>query len=165
MTDQRTDYISWDDYFMGVAMLSAMRSKDPSSQVGSCIVNKDNRIVGIGYNGAPRGFPDDQFPWAREGELIETKYPFVVHSEANAILNSTGSLEGCRIYVALIPCNECAKLIAQSGIKEVIMMSDKHKGLDAFKATPITFKHAGVKMRLYEPTNDRLIVDFNRIKN
>jgi len=164
MTNQRTDYISWDDYFMGVAMLSAMRSKDPSSQVGSCIVNKNKRIVGIGYNGAPRGFPDEDFPWAREGKLLETKYPFVVHSEANAIINATENLDGCKIYVALIPCNECAKLIAQSGIKEVIMISDKHKDLDAFKATPTIFKHAGVKMRLYKPDNEKLIVDFNKIK-
>ena len=120
---KREDYISWDEYFMGIAMLSAKRSKDPSTQVGACIVDKDNKIVGIGYNGFPIGCSDDNLPWSRDAENSnETKYPYVVHAEANAILNSTKDLHGARIYVDLFPCNECAKLIIQSGIKEVVFL-------------------------------------------
>ena len=116
--------ISWDDYFMGLAHLSAMRSKDPSTQVGACIVGDDNRILSIGYNGAPNGFHDDEFPWERTGEFLDTKYPYVVHAEPNAILNATSDLTNATLYVTLFPCNECAKLIIQSGIKEVIYLSD-----------------------------------------
>lgn len=133
MTKKRDDYLTWDEYFMGVAKLSAMRSKDPSTQVGACIVGNDNRILSIGYNGTPNGFDDDNFPWAREGCPLETKYLYVCHAEMNAILNFRGSsreLEGAKIYVDLFPCNECAKLIIQSGIKEVIYLSDKYKDTD-----------------------------------
>ena len=117
---QRLDYLSWDEYFMGVAELSAMRSKDPSTQVGACIVSADNRILSIGYNGAPNGFEDKYFPWDREGEFLNTKYPFVCHAELNAISNFRGNkkdLEGAKLYVTLFPCNECTKLIIQNGIK------------------------------------------------
>ena len=127
---KREDYLTWDEYFMAIAKLSAMRSKDPSTQVGACIVGEDNRILSIGYNGAPNGFNDDVFPWAREGNQLDTKYPYVCHGELNAILNYRGSrkdLENAKIYVDLFPCNECAKLIIQSGIKEVIYLSDKYK--------------------------------------
>ena len=113
----RTDYISWDEYFMGVALLSAKRSKDPSTQVGACIVNEDKRIVGIGYNGFPRGCEDKIFPWEREGKFLTTKYAYVVHAEVNAILNSSSNLNGATLYVSLFPCNECAKVIIQSGIR------------------------------------------------
>ena len=142
---KRSNYISWDEYFMAIAKLSAMRSKDPSTQVGACIVGADNRILSIGYNGTPNGFNDDEFPWNREGDNLNTKYPYVCHAEMNAILNYRGSrkdlegakiyvilnnkgsvLEGARIYVDLFPCNECAKMIIQSGIKEVIYLSDKY---------------------------------------
>ena len=123
---KRQDYISWDEYFMGIAMLAAMRSKDPNTQVGACIVSQDNIIISTGYNGMPKGCSDDEFPWDREG--AETKYPYVVHAELNAILNANGrDLRGSRIYVALFPCNECAKAIIQSGIKEVRYLSDKYK--------------------------------------
>ena len=125
---KRKDYISWDEYFMAIAKLSAMRSKDPSTQVGACIVSNDNRILSIGYNGAPNGFSDERFPWGRDGENLDTKYPYVCHAELNAILNYRGSkkdLENSKIYVDLFPCNECAKIIIQSGIKEVIYLSDK----------------------------------------
>ena len=127
--EKRKDYISWDEYFMSIAKLSAMRSKDPNTQVGACIVSNDNRILSIGYNGAPNGFDDEKFPWAREGEKLNTKYPYVCHAELNAILNYRGSkkdLESAKIYVDLFPCNECAKIIIQSGIKEVIYLSDKY---------------------------------------
>ena len=120
---KREDYISWDEYFMGVAMLSGKRSKDPNTQVGCCIVSQDNKILSMGYNGLPMGCSDDEFPWDREGDNpLETKYVYTVHSELNAILNYRGgSLEGAKLYVSLFPCNECAKAIIQSGIKEVIV--------------------------------------------
>ena len=127
---QRKDYLNWDEYFMAIAKLSSMRSKDPSTQVGACIVDKSNRILSIGYNGAPNGFADHLFPWDREGSELEKKYAFVCHGEMNAILNYRGSrkdLEGAKLYVDLFPCNECAKLIIQSGIKEVIYLCDKYK--------------------------------------
>ena len=105
---KRNDYISWDDYFMGVAILSAQRSKDPGTQVGACIVNKKKRIIGIGYNGFPIGVDDDKFPWTNDGEWLDNKYPYVVHAEPNAILNATEPLDSATLYVSLFPCNECA---------------------------------------------------------
>ncbi len=142
---KRKDYISWDEYFMGVALLSAMRSKDDSSQVGACIVNEKKRIVGMGYNGLPFGCDDDKFSWDREGDFLNTKYPYVVHAEPNAILNSKGDLDGAKIYVTLFPCNECAKLIIQSGIKEVVYLSDKYEGSDSDIASKKMFDASGVK--------------------
>lgn len=147
---KRTNYLSWDEYFMGVAYLSSLRSKDDSSQVGACIVNQKNRIVGIGYNGLPIGCSDDEFPWEREGSFLDTKYPYVVHAEPNAILNATVPLEGARIYVTLFPCNECAKLIIQSGIREIIYLSDKYAGTDTDKAAKRLLKAAGVPTRKME---------------
>ena len=146
---KRLDYISWDEYFMGVAILSSKRSKDPSTQVGACIVNKDKKIVGIGYNGFPHGVDDDLFPWGKEGSYVDTKYPYVVHAEPNAILNSTSSLVGCTIYVTLFPCCECAKLIIQSGIKEIVYISDKHSHDDSTIASKRLFEAAGVKLRQF----------------
>ena len=150
---QRKDYLTWDQYFMGVAKLSAMRSKDPSTQVGACIVGNDNRILSIGYNGTPNGYEDANFPWDREGEPLETKYLYVCHAEMNAILNYRGSrkeLENAKIYVDLFPCNECAKLIIQSGIKEVIYLSDKYAHLDSFIASKKLMDSCGVKYRQIE---------------
>ena len=145
---KREDYISWDEYFMGVALLSAMRSKDPNTQVGACIVNDDNRIVSVGYNGFPKGCSDEEFPWERCADSEnDTKYPFVVHAELNAILNSNGiGVKGSRIYVALFPCNECAKAIIQAGIKEVIYMSDKYAGTPGNVASRRMLESAGVKL-------------------
>ncbi len=143
---KREDYITWDEYFMGIAMLSARRSKDPSTQVGACIVNNRNKIMSVGYNGFPLGCSDDCFPWDRSGDEYETKYPYVCHAELNAILNNGGSsLEGCKIYVALFPCNECAKAIIQSGIKEVIYLSDKYADTVGVRASKRMFDAAGVK--------------------
>lgn len=143
---KRTDYISWDEYFMGIAVLAAKRSKDPNTQVGACIVSEDNVILSTGYNGFPYGCSDDIFPWAREGE--ETKYPYVVHAELNAILNARGrSLAGARIYVALFPCNECAKAIIQSGIREVIYLSDKYGQTPGTLASKRMLRAAGVSCR------------------
>lgn len=145
---KRENYINWDEYFMAVAKLSAMRSKDPSTQVGACIVSNDNRILSIGYNGAPNGFDDDRFPWAREGESLNTKYPYVCHAELNAILNYRGSkkdLENSKIYVDLFPCNECAKIIIQAGVKQVIYLSDKYKDAENNIASRKLFDECGVK--------------------
>jgi len=159
----RKDYLTWDEYFMGIAKLSSMRSKDPSTQVGACIVSDDNRILSIGYNGAPNGFEDKYFPWDREGENLNTKYPFVCHAEMNAILNFRGSkkdLENAKIYVDLFPCNECAKLIIQSGIKEVIYLCDKYKDTDGVKASKIMFEECGVKYTQL-PEEKRKILTLN----
>ena len=140
--------ISWDTYFMGVAKLSSLRSKDPNTQVGACIVNPMNRIVGVGYNGLPYGCDDSQYPWdKREGNLDETKYPYVVHAELNAILNSTTSLQGCRIYVSLFPCHECVKAIIQSGIKEIIYADDKYNGTPSDIAAKRMLKSANIITR------------------
>ena len=139
---QRKEHLSWDEYFMGVAKLSALRSKDPNTQVGACIVSDDNRILSIGYNGAPNGFDDKYFPWDREGNNLDTKYFYVCHAEMNAILNFRGTkkdLENAKIYVDLFPCNECAKLIIQSGIKKVIYLSDKYNGTDGNVASKRLF--------------------------
>lgn len=161
---KRKDYISWDEYFMGIALLSAQRSKDPSTQVGACIVGKNNKIVGIGYNGFPIGCSDDDFSWERKAEnLNDTKYPYVVHAEANAILNSTKDLHGAKLYVGLFPCNECAKLIIQSGITEIIYLSDKYKDTDSVKAARKMFQKAGVKERQLIIKNKLIKLDFEKV--
>ena len=138
--------ISWNDYFMGLAHLSALRSKDPNTQVGACIVDKENRVVSIGYNGMPRGCDDKKYPWDREGGFLDTKYAFVVHAELNAILNSPRSVDGCSIYVSLFPCNECAKAIIQSGIKKIIYESDKYDGTEGNIASKKMLIDAGVEL-------------------
>ncbi len=158
---KRQGYISWDEYFMGVALLASMRSKDPNTQVGACIVDSENRILSTGYNGFPSGCSDDEFPWQREGGFCETKYPFVVHAELNAILNARGKdLTGAKIYVALFPCNECAKAIIQSGIKEVVYLSDKYANTDGTIASKRMLTSADVKFTQLIPQIDSLNVDF-----
>ena len=157
---KRSNYISWDEYFMGIALLSGERSKDPNSQVGACIVSPDNKILSIGYNGFPIGCSDDEIPWDREGNFVDTKYPYVCHSELNAILNYTGStLKQSRIYVTLFPCNECAKAIIQSGIKEVIYMSDKYKDTESVKVSKKMLDMAGVKYTQYKSKGVKLELD------
>lgn len=143
---KREDVLSWDEYFMGLAHLSARRSKDPSTQVGAAIVSPDRKVVGIGYNGFPIGCSDDEFPWEREGSFQETKYPFVVHAELNAILNSTRDLHNCSIYVSLFPCNECAKAIIQSGIKKIVYECDKYADQDNVIASKKMLNAAGVEL-------------------
>ncbi len=156
---KRADYINWDEYFMGVAMLAARRSKDPSTQVGACIVSPENIIISTGYNGMPKGCSDDEFPWDREGE--ETKYPYVVHAELNAILNSNGrDLRGSRIFVALFPCNECAKAIIQSGIREVIYLSDKYAHTPTTIASKRMMDAAGVRYTQLKPSMDSITLSF-----
>lgn len=161
MTKKREDYLNWDEYFMAIAKLSAMRSKDPSTQVGACIVSDNNRILSIGYNGAPNGYHDDEFPWDREGDNLDTKYMYVVHAERNAILNYRGSrkdLEDARIYVDLFPCNECAKEIIQSGIREVVYLSDKYHDSENTIASRRLFDACGVKYRKLDLINVKEVV-------
>ncbi|WP_047393855.1 cytidine/deoxycytidylate deaminase family protein [Cetobacterium sp. ZOR0034] len=157
---KRVDYIDWDEYFMGVAILSAKRSKDPGTQVGACIVTPDKRIVGVGYNGFPAGCSDDEFPWDRDGDFLNSKYAYVCHAELNAILNSTKNLKGCSIYVDLFPCNECAKSIIQSGIAEIVYLSDKYNNTDSNLASKKLLNAANVKLRQLEPKFDELVLNF-----
>ena len=160
MSDKREGYISWDEYFMGVAELSAMRSKDPHTQVGCCIVSEDHKILSMGYNGFPRGCSDDDFPWKREGPPLENKYFYPTHSELNAILNYRGgSLEGASLYVTLFPCNECAKAIIQAGIREIVYDSDKYENEPSTIASKRMLKAAGVSIRKYVRTGKELKIE------
>lgn len=160
MVEKRKDFISWDEYFMGIAYLSAMRSKDPNTQVGACIVSCENKILSMGYNGFPSGCSDDEYSWDREGEGIESKYMYSTHSELNAILNYRGgSLEGSRMYVTLFPCNECAKAIIQAGIKELVYDSDKYDGTPSVVASKRMFKSTGVKCIQYLRTGSQITID------
>ena len=157
---KRQDYISWDEYFMGVAILSGMRSKDPHTQVGCCIVSPTNKILSMGYNGFPLGCSDDEFPWEREGDDCNNKYFYTTHSELNAILNYRGgSLEGCKLYVTLFPCNECAKAIIQSGIKEVIYDSNKYEDTPSVQASMRMFDAAGVRYHQYHRTHREIKIE------
>ena len=161
---KREGYISWDEYFMAVALLAADRSKDPNTQVGACIVDNENRIVSTGYNGFPYGCSDDEYPWERDGEdATETKYGYVVHAELNAILNARGrNVAGTRVYVALFPCNECAKAIIQAGISEVIYLSDKYANTPGTLISKRMLRSAGVKLRQMTPEKDTLTIDFRK---
>lgn len=152
---KRETYLSWDEYFMGIALLSSQRSKDPSTQVGACIVSEDNKIMSVGYNGMPRFCSDDLFPWDREGDALNTKYMFVCHAELNAILNyGGGSLKNSKVYTTLFPCNECAKALIQAGVREVIYMCDKYAATDSTKAAKKMFDTAHVTYREYEQTKN-----------
>ena len=160
METPRQDNLKWDEYFMGLARLSALRSKDPSTQVGACIVSQDNIIISTGYNGMPKGCSDDEFPWDREGP--ETKYPYVVHAELNAILNANGrDLRGSRLYVSLFPCNECAKAIIQSGVREIRYLSDKYADTPATLASKRMLNAAGVKLTQLKPSVKTITLDFD----
>jgi dCMP deaminase len=160
VTEKRKDYIDWDMYFMGVARLSAQRSKDPSTQVGACIVSDDNKILSVGYNGAPNGYDDDHMPWDSEGDFLNIKNTYVCHAELNAILNNRGvNLKGARMYVEFFPCNECAKAIIQSGIKEIIYAADKYIGRDIGVASKKLLDSCNVKYRQYVPRNNKIILD------
>jgi dCMP deaminase len=160
---KRTDYLSWDEYFMSVAVLSSLRSKDPNTQVGACIVNDGNRIVGIGYNGFPAGCSDEELPWGRGGEFLNTKYPYVCHAEMNAVLNSDfGRMTNCRMYVNLFPCNECAKMIIQAGIRQIIYLNDKYPDDEKFIAARRMFRLAGVEMIQMPVPTRTIAIDFAR---
>ena len=157
---KREDYIRWDEYFMGISKLAGMRSKDPNTQVGACIVGEDNKILSMGYNGFPNGCSDEDFPWERDGDMLDTKYAYVTHSELNAILNFRGgSLAGSKLYVSLFPCNECAKAIIQCGITTVIYDSDKYSGTPGNIAAKRMFDSAGVVYKKYEHSGRTLTID------
>lgn len=164
---KRQDYLPWEDYFMAIAFLSAMRSKDPSTQVGAAIVNEEKKIVGIGYNGFPKGCSDDNLPWGKtQNASGENKYLFVCHAEMNAILNkNSAEVKNCAIYVALFPCNECAKMIIQSGLKEIIYFSDKHAAKAETKASKKMLDMAGIKYRQFTPKHSKLVIDFDVINS
>lgn len=159
---KRTNYISWDQYFMGVAELSKLRSKDPNTQVGACLVNTDKRIIGIGYNGLPQMLSDDEFPWTNNGDFQETKYPYVVHAEANAILNATQSLKGATCYVTLFPCHECTKLLIQSGVRELVYMENKYSDTPSHQAAIRMLEKSGVKIRQFGLNSLRIKHDEDR---
>lgn len=157
---KREDYITWDEYFMGIAKLSAARSKDPSTQVGACIVSDEHKVLSLGYNGMPIGFDDNKAPWDREGDTLNTKYAYVCHSELNAILNARGiNLTGATLYVTLFPCNECAKAVIQSGIKKVIYAEDKYASTDLVKASKRMFEECKVEYEQYTPSSKRITLD------
>ncbi len=157
---KRNDYIRWDEYFMGVSKLAGMRSKDPNTQVGACIVSEDNKILSMGYNGFPNGCSDEDFPWERDGDMLNTKYAYVTHSELNAILNYRGgSLQGAKLYVSLFPCNECAKAIIQCGIKTVIYDSDKYNNTPGNIASKKMFDAAGVRYMQYKHSGRKIEID------
>lgn len=159
---KREDYISWDEYFISIALVSAMRSKDPNTQVGACIVDKENKIVSIGYNGFPNGCSDDDLPWHKEGGFLETKYAFSCHAELNAILNSSRSnLKGCSVYTTLFPCNECTKAIIQSGIDEIVYLSDKYSDTDIVKASKLMIEKSGIKARKFESSRKGIFLSFD----
>ena len=161
MVGKRQGYLSWDEYFMAVAILSGQRSKDPNTQVGACVANERNKIVGVGYNGFPWGCSDDDLPWDRDGSYLDTKYPYVCHAELNAVLNSiTPDLRGCRLYVALFPCNECTKVIIQSGIREIIYLSDKYKDSDSVRASKIMLDKSSTIYRQFTPSRDSILLNF-----
>lgn len=158
--NKRESYLSWHDYFMGLALLSAKRSKDPNTQVGACIVNTNNKIVSVGYNGMPMGCNDDIFPWGRDGEELDTKYPYVVHAELNAILNSKVDLTGCTIFVTMFPCNECSKAIIQSGIKHMVYLTNKYPDSVAVKASMKMLNSAGVTCTKYVTKTKNIVLDY-----
>lgn len=156
---KRQDYLKWDEYFMGIALLSAERSKDPNTSVGACIVSDDNKILSVGYNGMPMGCSDDEYPWEREGSPLETKYVYVCHAEMNAILNYTGThMKGAKVYVTLFPCNECTKALIQKGITEIIYMCDKYSTSDTVIAAKRMLNSAGITYREYEQINRDVIL-------
>lgn len=165
LNKKRDNYLHWPDYFMATAFLSAQRSKDPRTQVGACIVNEENKIVGIGYNGMPVGCHDDEMPWGRDSDnILETKQLYVCHAELNAVLNkNSADVKNCTIYVALFPCNECAKVVIQSGIKEVVYYSDKYKDKPEFVASKKMLDMAGVKYRQHIPKQKQILIDFTAI--
>ena len=159
-TGKRQDYLSWDEYFMSVSLLSAMRSKDPNTQVGACVVDPRHKIVGVGYNGFPAGCSDDDLPWGNEGSFLDTKYAYVCHAELNAVLNSIrADLCGCTIYVGLFPCNECAKVIIQSGISRVVYLADKYADTDPVRASKRLFDQAGVRYDLFSSSREMIAID------
>ena len=160
--DKRENTLTWDEYFMGLAHLSSLRSKDPNTQVGAAIIDENHRVLSVGYNGFPKGCSDDEFPWSRSGGVLNSKYAFVVHAELNAILNSPRSVSGCTIYVSLFPCNECAKAIIQSGIKRIVYESDKYADTETTIASKKMLQAAGIELLQLENT---IKLSVEKVKN
>lgn len=162
---KRIGYLSWNGYFMGIALLSAQRSKDSNTQVGACIVSEENKILSVGYNGMPIGCSDDEMPWGKEGEALDTKYPYVCHAELNAILNyNGGSLKGAKLYTTLFPCNECAKAIIQSGIKEIVYLEDKYATTDSVKASKKMFDLVHISYKPYKMENKDITLKLQKME-
>lgn len=157
MIQKRDDYITWEAYFMGLALLSAQRSKDPKRQVGACIVDQNNKVLSIGYNGAPTGFSDDLLPWQKEGSFVDTKYAYICHAELNAILNFHGDLRGSKLYVTYFPCNECAKAIIQAGIQEIVYLEDKNS--EETLVAKKLFDTCGVTYRPYVMSHRKIEIE------
>ncbi len=158
MIEKRKDYITWDQYFMGLAVLSSERAKDPKRRVGACIVNEDHKVLSIGYNGAPIGFSDDKIPWRKEGQFKETKFPYICHAELNAILNYHGDLRNSKLYITYFPCNECAKAIIQSGIKEIIYL-EKPKNDETVEVAEIMLKECGIAYYPYKKCHKKIEIE------
>lgn len=158
---KKAEYLKWDEYFMGIALLSAQRSKDPNTSVGACIVSQNNRILSVGYNGMPRDCSDDEYPWAREAENeLDTKYLYVCHAELNAILNYTGTnIAGSKLYTTLFPCNECTKALIQANITEVIYLSDKYSASSSTIAAKRMMKSAGIIFREYQSAHKHISLE------
>ena len=163
MSEKRVDHIEWGEYFMAVAMLSSRRSKDPSTQVGACIVNNEKRIVGIGYNGMPMGCSDDELPWGKSNEdWLQTKYPYVCHAELNAIMNkNSAEVKNCTMYTVLFPCNECAKLIIQAGIRKIVFLSDKNAHKKEYEASRKMLEMAGISCEMFKTERSEIKLSFN----
>ena len=160
MPGKRSDVISWDEFFMRVAIAASMRSKDPNTQVGACIAGRDNRILSVGYNGTPIGLEDDEFPWDASDDPLRDKHSYVIHAEANAILNYRGSLKdmaGARAYVTLIPCQECAKTLVQAGIGEVVYLDDKYNGTEGNLISKAVLDRCGVSYRQIELPEEAVV--------
>ncbi|KRY51242.1 Deoxycytidylate deaminase, partial [Trichinella britovi] len=159
---KREDYISWTDYFMGVALLSSKRSKDPIMQEGACIVNSDNHIIGVGYNGMPAGCSDDRMPWADQANsILETKHPYICHAALNAVVNKiSNSAKGCCLYTTHLPCSHCAGLLIQSGVKSVYFLKNS---LDTIStaATERLFKESGVHYEQYKTQTNKIVINFD----
>lgn len=156
---KRKDYISWNEYFMGVAILSAQRSKDPNSQVGCCFVSQDNRIISMGYNGFPNGISDDEFPWDRDGDELDTKYLYVCHSELNAILNTNSDLKNSTLYVTMFPCNECTKAIIQKGVKRIVYLEDKYPDSPSTISSKRMLNKVGIIVEKYKLNGRKVVLD------
>ena len=151
----RKNYLSWDDTFIMIAQVIAQRSKDPSTQTGAVVVDEDNIVLGLGYNGWAKGVKEGHFSWSKDyglnkKDILNTKYPYVVHAEVNAILSSNKSVKGAKLYCYLFPCSECTKVIIQSGVKEVIYEDDRQdQNSNNFAVSKKLFDLSGVKHRKY----------------
>jgi dCMP deaminase len=154
-SEDAPSHLSWDEYFMAIALLTARRSKDPNTQVGACIVSRRRIILACGYNGFTAGCSDDAFPWQRSApDPKHTKYMYVCHAEVNAILNchaSHSEQEGATLYVTLFPCYQCAQAIVQARIRRVVYLKDPYHDDEKFQASRRIFDMADVEYEAFRP--------------